>query len=133
MPYRLTCKSSCLLLPILVALLAGCGANGPCDGKACVRVTNQHQELGSPAEIHFDRPGAMSVGQLAIPVDGLAFAHSTDWFDPADGALERCGPLVVMFEARTDPSQPWSPSQVYEFSNQPSCFVQNQRYELVVR
>jgi hypothetical protein len=113
--------------------LPACGSNDPCESRICVRVSNQHYELDAPAEVQFDKPGGMSVAQLTVPVARLGFGESTDWYDPSDGATRQCTSFEVLFEARSDPAQPWSSPRSFQFSNQPSCYEQGNRYELVVR
>jgi hypothetical protein len=123
-------------LPVVAVvglLLPACGSNDPCGARICVRVNNQHHELGASAEVQFEKPGGMSVGQLTVPVARLGFGESTDWFDPSDGATRQCTTFEVRFEARSDSAQPWSSPQSFQFNNQPSCYEQGNRYELTLK
>ena len=122
-------KTLLFLAAIGTGFLPGCGGNGPCDNRICLRVTNQHQELGVAMEVQLDN----RTGYMYVPVTLLAFDRSTDWFESFDGASTACESLEVVFEARSDATQPWSSTNVYEFSDQPACFVQNQKYDLVLR
>ena len=122
-------KTLLSFVAIVAGFLPGCGGNGPCDNRICLRVTNQHQELGVPMDVQLDNRTAY----LHVPVTQLGFGRSTDWFESFDGASTACESLQVVFEARADATKQWSSSQVYEFSDQPSCFVQNQKYDLVLR
>jgi hypothetical protein len=127
---------SLLVLVFSIAAIAFLGCDeggGACDGKICVRVTNQHEEAGAPAQVQFEKPGSMSVGQLSVPVDVLEFGASTEYFDPSDGAARQCTLFQVVFEARSDSTQAWSATQVYSFSDQPSCFEKGHTYDLVMR